>query len=217
MNKTLPCRLATVLSLAMMAIASITPARAASFPALNDPKSGETHAGKFVWAELFTSDAAAATKFYTGVFSWTAATVVEHGDAYTVFSNDGHPVAGLRQRTVAKPGHPARWIHYVSVTDIDAALSVVAKAGGERPPASSPTWVRSPSQPTTRARPSASSSRVQATQLTTSRRTADGTGAISLSRTRRPPRNSTARSSPTRSRRIPAPEAGASCSCRRAA
>ena len=131
MNKTLPCRLATVLSLAMMAIASITPARAASFPALNDPKSGETHAGKFVWAELFTSDAAAATKFYTGVFSWTAATVVEHGDTYTVFSNDGHPVAGLRQRTVAKPGHPARWIHYVSVTDIDAALSVVAKAGGE--------------------------------------------------------------------------------------
>jgi len=131
MNKTLLCRLAAVLSLAMLGTASPTPAGASTFPALNDPKSPETHAGKFVWAELFTSDAAAATKFYTAVFSWTASTVVEHGDTYTVFSNDGHPVAGLRQRTVAKAGHPARWIHYASVTDIDAALSVVAKAGGE--------------------------------------------------------------------------------------
>lgn len=115
----------------MLGAASALPARAAKFPPLNDPKSGETHPGKIVWAELFSSDAAAATKFYTGVFSWTAATVVEHGDTYTVFSNDGRAVAGLRQRTVAKSGHPSRWIHYVSVSDIDATLSAVAKAGGE--------------------------------------------------------------------------------------
>jgi len=47
-------------------------AHAANFPPLNDPATREAHPGKFVWAELFTADSAAATRFYTGVFGWTA-------------------------------------------------------------------------------------------------------------------------------------------------
>jgi len=132
MNKTHLHRLATALAFTtMLGIGSLPSAKAASFPALNNPSSAETHPGKIVWAELFTSDSAAATKFYTGVFSWTAATVEQHGETYTVFSNGGRPVAGLRQRTNTTSGHPSRWIHYVSVANIDSALSTVAKAGGE--------------------------------------------------------------------------------------
>jgi len=132
MHKTLLHGLATALSLATtLGIASSTSAGAATFPALNDPGSGEAHPGKFVWAELFTSDSAAATKFYTGVFAWTATTLEMHGAAYTVFSNGSHPVAGLRQRNSTAPGHPSRWIHYISVADIESAASIVAKAGGE--------------------------------------------------------------------------------------
>ena len=132
MHKTPLYRLAAVLSLAtVLGIASPAFAGAAAFPALNDPGTGEAHPGKFVWAELFTSDSAAATKFYTGVFAWTATTLEMHGSAYTVFINGNHPVAGLRQRTLAKAGHPSRWIHYIAVSDIEAAVSTVAKAGGE--------------------------------------------------------------------------------------
>ena len=106
-------------------------ARAAEFPPLNDPATKESHPGKFVWAELFTADSAAATQFYSGVFGWTAATLDQNGVTYTVFRNGNHPVAGLRQRSLSAAKHASRWISYIAVTDIASALSSAAKAGGE--------------------------------------------------------------------------------------
>ena len=106
-------------------------ARAAKFPPLNDPDTKETHPGKFVWAELFTNDSAAATKFYSGVFGWTAVAFDQHGAAYTVFSNGDHPVAGLRQRSPSATPHASRWIDYIAVTDIASSLALVPAAGGE--------------------------------------------------------------------------------------
>jgi predicted enzyme related to lactoylglutathione lyase len=127
-------RLATVVAVATTMLGLIgfaASARAAKFPPLNDPATNETHPGKFVWAELFTNDSAAATKFYSGVFGWTAVTLDQHGVAYTVFSNGNHPVAGLRERSSWATPHPSRWINYIAVTDIASALLIVAKAGGE--------------------------------------------------------------------------------------
>ena len=122
-------RLLTVLALAaMVGIGSAS--GAATFPALNDPSTKESHPGKFVWAELFTSDSAAAAKFYSGVFSWTVTTLDMKGVAYTVFSNAGHPVAGLRQRSHPTAGKASRWVSYVAVADIASSLSRVPKAGG---------------------------------------------------------------------------------------
>jgi predicted enzyme related to lactoylglutathione lyase len=103
---------------------------AAKFPLLNDPATKETHPGKFVWAELFTADSSAATKFYSGVFGWTAVTLDQNGVSYTVFSNGSHPVAGLRQREPSTTKHAARWINYIAVTDIASALARVKKTGG---------------------------------------------------------------------------------------
>jgi predicted enzyme related to lactoylglutathione lyase len=108
-----------------------TSAHAAKFPPLNDPATKETHPGKFVWAELFTNDSAAAAKFYTGVFGWTAVTLDQHGVTYTVFNNGNHPVAGLRERTSSTVPHASRWINFIAVTDIESTLSSVTKAGGE--------------------------------------------------------------------------------------
>jgi predicted enzyme related to lactoylglutathione lyase len=127
-------RLATVVAVATTTLGLIgfaASARAAKFPPLNDPATNEAHPGKFVWAELFTNDSAAATKFYSGVFGWTAVTLDQHGVAYTVFSNGNHPVAGLRQRTSSTTPHASRWINYIAVTNIASSLSLVAKAGGE--------------------------------------------------------------------------------------
>ena len=44
-------------------------------PALNATDTGTHLAGKIVWADLFTSDAPAAAKFYERMFGWTAALV----------------------------------------------------------------------------------------------------------------------------------------------
>jgi predicted enzyme related to lactoylglutathione lyase len=125
-------RLASVLAVTtLLGIGFPASARAAIFPPLNDPATNEAHSGKFVWAELFTADSAAATKFYSGVFGWTAVTLDQHGVTYTVFSNGNHPVAGLRQRSVPVATRAARWINYIAVTDIALALSRVTKASGE--------------------------------------------------------------------------------------
>jgi hypothetical protein len=106
-------------------------AHAANFPPLNDPATREAHPGKFVWAELFTADSAAATRFYTGVFGWTASALNQHGVAYTVFLSENHPVAGLRQRDPSAAPRSARWIGYISVPDLAATLKAATQAGGE--------------------------------------------------------------------------------------
>ena len=103
---------------------------AAAFPPLNRPASQEHHVGEFVWADLFTADPAGATKFYCGLLGWTATTLDQKGKCYTVFSNEGRPVAGLAPRSVKTANHPSRWIGYFAVTDIAAALQAVAKNGG---------------------------------------------------------------------------------------
>src|SRR5580658_949231 len=127
-------RRTTALAIAAMLLSGIgIPAAysAGTFPPLNAPATNETHPGKFVWAELFTSDSAAATTFYTGVLGWTSSTVVQSGETYTVFSLGTHPVAGLRQRAPTVAKHRSRWINYISVTDVAATEAKVVKAGGE--------------------------------------------------------------------------------------
>jgi predicted enzyme related to lactoylglutathione lyase len=106
-------------------------ARAAAFPPLNKPATRESHPGKFVWADLFTTDPVAATKFYTGLFGWTAGTISQNGKAYTVFSKGNRPVAGLAPRPPSNTQRPSRWIGYIAVIDLPSVLKVVANAGGQ--------------------------------------------------------------------------------------
>jgi predicted enzyme related to lactoylglutathione lyase len=125
----LPAFAAGAFAAAILGIGLPLPARAATFPPLNEPATQESHPGKFVWAELFTSDSAAAAKFYTGVVGWTASTVKQHGVAYTVFRNGVHPVAGLRQRESSAGPHASRWIGYIAVSDLAATLTAATQAG----------------------------------------------------------------------------------------
>ncbi len=103
----------------------------ATFQPLHSPATGEQHPGKFVWADLFTTDPVAATKFYSGLFGWTANTIDQNGRAYTVFSNGSRPVAGLAPRHTANTKRPSRWISYIAVKDIKSTLALVTQAGGQ--------------------------------------------------------------------------------------
>ncbi len=104
---------------------------AAAFPPLNAPATNEQRPGKFVWADLFTTDPVAATAFYSGLFGWTVVATPFNGRNYTVFSNGGTPVAGLVTRPSAKSPRPSRWIGYLAVPDLAATLKAVAATSGQ--------------------------------------------------------------------------------------
>ena len=101
------------------------------FQPLHAPATGEQHPGKMIWADLFTANPKAATKFYSGLFGWTANVIEQDGRTYTVFSNGQRPVAGLTSRHSGDLSRPSRWISYIAVSDLPATLALVTKAGGQ--------------------------------------------------------------------------------------
>ena len=124
-------RLASVLATGLaLGLALPAPAATPTFQPLHQPATGQHHPGKFVWADLFTTDPVAAAKFYTGLFGWTTNVIEQKGKAYTVFSNGSVPVAGLAPRNTANTKRASRWIGYIAVNDITATLALATKAGG---------------------------------------------------------------------------------------
>jgi predicted enzyme related to lactoylglutathione lyase len=89
--------------------------------------------GTFCWADLGTTDAAAAKAFYTGVFGWEAVDQpAGEAGTYTTFKLDGRDVAALyemgeEERASLTP----HWSSYVSVEDVDALAPKVLELGGE--------------------------------------------------------------------------------------
>jgi uncharacterized protein len=115
---------------AVIALGLAAPAQAAPFPAINTTSTSVHIPGKLVWADLFTSEPDAASKFYCGLLGWTATTIDQKGKSYTIFMNAGVPVAGLAPHTLAKENHPSRWIGYISTADIKATVDAVKGNGG---------------------------------------------------------------------------------------
>jgi len=111
-------------------LAGVARALAAPFPPLNTTPTGSQIPGKLVWADLFTSSADQATQFYCGLFGWTAAKIDQKGGEYTIFSNQGQPVAGLAPHSAGKENLTSRWIGYVSVADLKATVALVEQNGG---------------------------------------------------------------------------------------
>lgn len=99
-------------------------------PPLTPTPTAERHVGKWVWFDLLTHDAAAAERFYAGLFGWEFA-APEDGGRYTTILHQGRPIAGLYEVDELPGDIPrARWIPYVSVDDVDAAVALVRGRGG---------------------------------------------------------------------------------------
>jgi predicted enzyme related to lactoylglutathione lyase len=118
-------------SAAVLALGFAAKADAAPFPPITSPSTTEHRPGKLVWADLFTSEPDAASKFYTGLLGWSATTIDQKGKSYIVFTNNGVPVAGIAPHSLAKESHPSRWIGYISVSDIKQAVASVSMTGGK--------------------------------------------------------------------------------------
>lgn len=121
------------LRMAMLLFAGVAPGlvRADELPPLTTPATAEHFPGKFIWADLFTSEPDAAKAFYTGLFGWTATSLERNGHTYYVLWNEGRPVAGIAPLNVRfKTAAKARWVRFISVPDVGRAVRQVTDAGG---------------------------------------------------------------------------------------
>ncbi len=121
--------------LAACVAASAAEAADRYWPPIVDPPTGQYTPGRWVWADLVTSDVAAAAEFYGKVFGWTFETYggEDDRDTYTLVLADGLPIGGMVFDPRAMKGEvpSARWITLVSVPDVQAAADSAAKHGGQ--------------------------------------------------------------------------------------
>ncbi len=105
------------------------------WPPIVDPATGVHTPGRWVWGDLVTSDVAAAADFYGKVFGWTFETYGGENDVdtYTLVLADGLPIGGMVFDARATKGKvpSARWLPFVSVTDVGAAADAVTRGGGK--------------------------------------------------------------------------------------
>ncbi|GGO79057.1 glyoxalase [Marinobacterium nitratireducens] len=87
--------------------------------------------GKFVWADLFSSDFDTSRDFYRQLFDFDWQPVGGLPERYGIFLLDGEPVAGLSFHQGANPAVPyGHWVHYLSVPDVEQATGQVVAGGG---------------------------------------------------------------------------------------
>jgi len=88
--------------------------------------------GKVIWHDLITEDLESTKRFYSGMFDWTFEdTKAPSGQDYTVARSGNVYVAGMVAIESPEDGSTySRWLPYISVSDVDAALSRATAAGG---------------------------------------------------------------------------------------
>lgn len=87
--------------------------------------------GIFCWADLGTTEGAAAKDFYTSLLGWEAEDLAAGEDGvYTMFRRAGRDVAALYEMDAAERGQlPPHWSSYVSVDDVAAVAARARELG----------------------------------------------------------------------------------------
>ncbi|RKZ97244.1 MAG: hypothetical protein DRQ46_05410 [Gammaproteobacteria bacterium] len=98
----------------------------AQIPITENP-SGNTYPGKFIWHDLVTPDPQLAGKFYEELFGWQ----IDYQGQYALVRNGDKLIAGiLKVEPSGDRDGKGVWLPSVSVTDVDAAVSLVKDNGG---------------------------------------------------------------------------------------
>src|SRR5688500_841063 len=88
--------------------------------------------GTFSWIELHARDRAAAERFYTQLFGWSADHTQmgpSESDVYVTLKQDGHSVAALYGMGNDDP-RPSSWLSYVTVVNADQSAAKARELGG---------------------------------------------------------------------------------------
>lgn len=89
--------------------------------------------GRFVWADLMTTDVAAAQKFYFALFPTWTHDPVDMGKAagkYDRFALDGRGAGGMIGLDESR-GVPSHWVPYGTVASVDEACATATALGGK--------------------------------------------------------------------------------------
>ena len=128
-------RVAVLAAAALTAAAATADAAERYWPPIVDPPTHQYTPGRWVWADLVTSDVAAAAGFYGKVFGWTYETYGgdDDRDTYTLVLADGLPIGGMvfDSRALKGEERAARWISLVSVPDVAATADAATRHGGK--------------------------------------------------------------------------------------
>jgi len=120
-----------LVQLAMVTAALAQQGAVPPLPPITEPASGERLPGKFIWADLFSSDVETSRKFYQQVFGWEWRTIKQPPRPYGIFYLGEIPVAGLAYREAPDGGDTyGRWIHYISVANVGATEVGAEQRGG---------------------------------------------------------------------------------------
>jgi uncharacterized protein len=119
---------------ALWIIAAVATATALAFelPPLTSVASSEHHPGKIIWADLVTTNLAAAKTFYGALFGWTFNDVHVGTTDYSLALLNGQPVGGIIERKVSpeQQRHPV-WLTFISVRSVDKAQKTIVANGGK--------------------------------------------------------------------------------------
>jgi uncharacterized protein len=88
--------------------------------------------GTFSWADVTTTDQAAAKAFYSGLFGWEAEDMpVGDGVFYSMMRLNGHDVAAISPQPQQQrdAGVPPAWNSYITVESADAAADSAKQLG----------------------------------------------------------------------------------------
>jgi predicted enzyme related to lactoylglutathione lyase len=88
--------------------------------------------GKVIWHDLITEDLEGARRFYGELFGWTFENSSgARGENYMLARNNNVYVAGMVEIDAANDGNKySRWLPYISVADVDDAVTASVAAGG---------------------------------------------------------------------------------------
>lgn len=87
--------------------------------------------GALTWTELMTTDTAAATRFYTGLFGWTTETKPMGPTVYTLFKRGDKPAGGMMAIAPEMGPIPPHWLGYFAVENCDELAANAIMLGGE--------------------------------------------------------------------------------------
>jgi predicted enzyme related to lactoylglutathione lyase len=103
-----------------------------NLPVVSSDTDGNRRTGKFIWHDLISDDPKGTESFYGALFGWEFRSLELLGANYWVISLDGTPIAGMvEQSGIAARRDISQWMSVISVADADAAVQVVADAGGK--------------------------------------------------------------------------------------
>ena len=87
--------------------------------------------GALCWTELMTTDTNAASRFYTGLFGWTAEAMPMGPAAYTLFKRGEKSAGGMMAIAPEMGPMPPSWLGYFAVVDCDESVAKAIMLGGK--------------------------------------------------------------------------------------